>query len=150
MLNRLCNDYEERMGLVNLLGSSSFQRLQGGLDAANARNVVITNNIANVDTPHFKRSEVAFESILKMEMSGMKTSLTGKRTDPRHFVIGPSSKLPSSTLQMDQSSAMNNNGNNVDIDREMSLLAENQLRYNSYVQAVNDQIRLMRAAVEGR
>ena len=44
---------------------------------------------------------------------------------------------------------MNNNQNNVDADREMSL-AENQLRYNSYIQAVNEQIRMMRTAIEGR
>lgn len=50
----------------------------------------------------------------------------------------------------DGSSSMNNNQNNVDADREMSLLAENQLRYNSYIQAVNEQIRMMRTAIEGR
>ncbi|NMO96151.1 flagellar basal body rod protein FlgB [Paenibacillus lemnae] len=135
---------------MNLLGGSSFQYLQAGLDAANARNVVISNNIANVDTPHYKRSEVAFESMLKTEMNSLKMTISGKRTDPRHFVIGPTQGIPQSSLQTDHSSAMNNNGNNVDIDREMSLLAENQLRYNSYIQAVNEHIRLMRSAVEGR
>ncbi|MFC7679613.1 flagellar basal body rod protein FlgB [Paenibacillus sp. GCM10028914] len=135
---------------MNLLSNSSFQRLQSGLDAANLRNQVLANNIANVDTPYFKRSDVAFESLLQEEMNGVKSSLPGKRTDSRHFVIGPSSHIPEMSVKTDDSSSMNNNGNNVDVEREMSLLAENQLKYNAYVQSVNDQIRIMRAAVEGR
>lgn len=135
---------------MNLLSNSSFQRLQSGLDAANLRNQVIANNIANVDTPYFKRSDVAFESLLQKEMNGVKSTLPGQRTNPKHFIIGPSSQIPTISVSKDDSSAMNNNGNNVDVEREMSLLAENQLRYNSYVQAVNEQIRIMRTAVEGR
>lgn len=135
---------------MNLLNNSSFQRLQSGLDAANLRNNVIANNIANVDTPHFKRSEVSFESLLKKEMDGAQLTLRGRRTDPRHFVIGPTGMIPEASVMKDGSSSMNNNDNNVDADREMSLLAENQLRYNSYIQAVNEQIRMMRTAVEGR
>ena len=63
---------------------------------------------------------------------------------PRHFVIGPMGKIPEASIMKDGNSSMNNNDNNVDADREMSLLAENQLRYNSYLQAVNEQIRMMR------
>ena len=135
---------------MNLLNTTSFQRLQSGLEAANLRNRVLANNIANVDTPAYKRSDVSFESKLQQEMNGLHTSLRGKRTDPRHIVIGPTGKIPDSSIITDNTSAMNNNDNNVDVEREMSLLAENQLRYNSYIQAVNDQIRMIRAAVEGR
>ncbi|WP_054958693.1 flagellar basal body rod protein FlgB [Paenibacillus dakarensis] len=135
---------------MNLLNNSSFQRLQSGLNAANLRNQVLANNIANEDTPYFKRSDVAFESLLQKEMNSVQGTLQGKRTDPRHFMIGPSGRIPGVSVRSDNSSSMNNNGNNVDVEREMSLLAENQLRYNSYVQSVNDQIRIMRAAVEGR
>lgn len=139
-----------RNELVNLLNNSSFQRLQSGLDAANLRNTVLSNNIANVDTPHFKRSAVTFESLLKKEMGGTQLSLSGRRTDPRHFEIGRSNRIPDAVVLTDETSSMNNNQNNVDVDREMSLLAENQLRYNSYVQVVNEQIRIMRTAIEGR
>lgn len=135
---------------MNLLGSSSFEKLQGGLDAANLRNQALANNIANVDTPHYKRSDVAFESLLEEQMNGLNSTLSGKRTDTRHFEIGPSNQIPESQIHTDLTTSMNNNGNNVDIDREMALLAENQVRYNSYVQAVNNHIRIMRTAVEGR
>jgi flagellar basal-body rod protein FlgB len=45
---------------------------------------------------------------------------------------------------------MNNNSNNVDIDREMALLAKNQLSYNLYIQQMNHDVKMMRTAIEGR
>ncbi|CAM3066353.1 MULTISPECIES: flagellar basal body rod protein FlgB [Paenibacillus] len=135
---------------MNLLNDISFQRLQGALDASNIRQRTIADNIANADTPYFKRSDVAFEEMLQEQMNGDMPVLKGKVTDSRHFVIGPSSSIPTPVVNMDQSTSMNNNQNNVDVDKEMSLLAENQLRYNAYIQQVNEQIKMMRVGVEGR
>lgn len=135
---------------MNLLNDISFQRLQGALDASNIRQRTIADNIANADTPYFKRSDVAFEEMLQEQMNGDMPVLKGKVTDSRHFVIGPSSSIPTPVVNMDQSTSMNNNQNNVDVDKEMSLLAENQLRYNAYIQQVNEQIKMMRVGIEGR
>lgn len=135
---------------MKLLGGVGFQRLEKAIDAANLRQEVISNNISNVDTPYFKRSNVSFESLLQDQMNGDTTELQGKRTDFRHFVIGPKNQLPSAKVEGDQTTSINNNLNNVDIDSEMSSLAENQLRYNSYIEQVNYQIKMKRLAVEGR
>lgn len=133
---------------MQLLNGAGFTRLETALQAANLRQGVLANNIANVDTPYFKRSSVSFESLLQNEMNGSKPTLRGRRTDARHFVIGPSSDVPDPTVTTDQSTAMNNNLNNVDIDSEMTRLAENQLRYNSYIEQINYQIKMKRTAVE--
>ena len=134
---------------MNLLNNSSFQRLQSGLDATNLRNNVIANNIANVDTPHFKRSEVSFESLLKKKWMGPNCHYRAEEQIPGILsLVQPG--IPEASVMKDGGSSMNNNQNNVDADREMSSLAENQLRYNSYIQAVNEQIRMMRTAIEGR
>ncbi|WP_418041325.1 flagellar basal body rod protein FlgB [Paenibacillus xylanilyticus] len=135
---------------MNLLNDISFKRLQGALDASNTRQQTIADNIANADTPYYKRSDVSFEEILKQQTDGDMPVLKGKVTNSRHFVIGPSSSVPTPVVTMDHSTSMNNNQNNVDIDKEMSLLAENQLRYNAYIQQVNEQIKMMRVGVEGR
>jgi flagellar basal-body rod protein FlgB len=114
------------------------------------RQGVISNNIANVDTPNFKRSEVLFEEILNQEMGGQ-AGLQGKRTNERHIPIGRSSGVvPTAQVQTDNLSEMNNNENNVDIDREMSLLAKNQLSYNFYIQQINHDVKMMKTAIEGR
>ena len=47
--------------LDQILNSPSFNYMQRGMEAANLRQEVISNNIANVNTPHFKRSDVVFE-----------------------------------------------------------------------------------------
>ncbi|MWV43556.1 flagellar basal body rod protein FlgB [Paenibacillus sp. HJL G12] len=135
---------------MDLLNSTSFQRMEAGLQAANIRQNVISNNIANEETPYFKRSEVSFESLLQQEMNGSMPQLRGKITDPRHFAIGPTSSIPEPVVTMDQSTSMNNNLNNVDVDSEMANLAANQIQYNSYIQQINEQIKMMRVAVEGR
>ncbi|WP_138751594.1 flagellar basal body rod protein FlgB [Paenibacillus sinopodophylli] len=134
---------------MNLLNGASFKRMEGALQASEMRQRVISNNVANGDTPHFKRSEVLFEELLEQSMGNQQ--LSGKRTDQRHIAIGSaSSTLPVPKLITDETTSMNNNENNVDIDREMSLLAKNQLSYNFYVQQINHEVRMMRTAIEGR
>lgn len=135
---------------MGLLNSLSFQRLQGGIDAANIRQMVLANNVANVDTPNFKRSDVSFENLLRQQEQGLQSNLPAKVTDARHIRFGEQPGIPGAAVNTDKITLMNNNENNVDIDREMSLSAENQLRYNSYVQLINSQITMMRTAVEGR
>ncbi|MHA0855958.1 flagellar basal body rod protein FlgB [Paenibacillus sp. CMAA1364] len=134
---------------MNLLNGVTFQKVQTAIDASNTRQQVISNNIANAETPYFKRSEVSFESLLQQNMNDGMPRLKGIRTDMRHFVIGPVSGVPSPKVSQDESTVMNNNLNNVDIEQEMSLLADNQLRYNSYITLVNQQIKMMRTAVQG-
>ncbi|ASA22268.1 flagellar basal body rod protein FlgB [Paenibacillus donghaensis] len=135
---------------MGLLNGVSFQRLQGGIDAANDRHVVLANNVANQDIPNFKRSDVSFESILQQQEGGLKPTLNAKVTDNRHFQFGTNTLVPAAVVSTDETTSMNNNGNNVDIEREMSLAAENQLRYNSYVGQLNNQISMLRTVIEGR
>ncbi|MDF2964052.1 MAG: flagellar biosynthesis protein FlgB, partial [Paenibacillus sp.] len=123
---------------MDILNKPAFNQLQRSLNASTLRQRVIADNIANVDTPYFKRSEVRFEELLQNEING--SSLQGFRTDPRHFVIGRPSQ-PEPQIIKDNQSAINNNLNNVDMDYEMSLMAKNQLRYNVMIQQVNSEIK---------
>ncbi|MGM0880885.1 MAG: flagellar basal body rod protein FlgB [Bacillota bacterium] len=137
---------------MNLLNGAAFGRMVGALQAAEMRQRVISNNVANSDTPHFKRSEVLFEELLEQSMGGNQPGhLTGNRTDQKHISIGTgASVMPKAMVITDETTSMNNNENNVDIDREMSLLAKNQLSYNLYIQQINHDVRMMRTAIEGR
>jgi len=139
-----------RGSLVLNVNSSHFRMLERTLDASSLRQAVIANNIANVDTPRFKRSEVQFESLLQQSLTGSPSRVVGLRTDPRHINIGRTSQEMKPKITVDENSVMNNNLNNVDIDAEMSLMAKNQLRYNTLVQQASHEIKLARTAVEGR
>jgi len=62
--------------------------LEQAMDVESIRRKIIANNIANVDVPHFKRSEVNFESELKRAIEHNKDSMQkvkALKTDPRHF-----------------------------------------------------------------
>ena len=54
--------------LQQIMNSPTMDYMQRGLAAANLRQEVISNNIANVNTPKFKRSDVIFESLLAKEL----------------------------------------------------------------------------------
>ncbi|MFD0671744.1 flagellar basal body rod protein FlgB [Cohnella sp. GCM10027633] len=140
---------------MDLLGGASFQRLESAINAASMRQRVLANNIANVDTPHYKRSDVAFEEMLTQAIGnqdGLQGTLPGRVTNAKHIPINGSSSaaVPKPLVVTEDSTSINNNRNNVDIDKEMSLMAENQLRYNLFVQQVNHEVKMMRTGIEGR
>lgn len=91
-----------------------------------ARNEAIASNIANVDTPGYKRKDVVFETYLNQAMQG-NGKITSKELD----------RIKPKTVTDNSSMSYRLDGNNVDVDAEMGYLAENQLRYNALVSQVN-------------
>ena len=124
--------------------------LQQGLSAAWTRNAVIRNNIANVETPGFKASDVEFETLLLHAVEG--SGFKGTKTHPRHIDIGGidvSSVKPQIVERKDLSMRMDEN--NVDIEDENVKLAQNSLYYNTLMEKMNSEIRRLRMAItEGR
>jgi flagellar basal-body rod protein FlgB len=112
---------------------SAVELLQKGANASWLRNEVISNNIANVDTPGFKRSDVQFENILNRELA---LSGTNARVDGIEAVV-----------VTDNSDALGLDGNNVDIEKEMTELARNTLEYYAYVSEINSEFRKLDAAI---
>ena len=112
------------------------------MDVSMLRHQVSANNIANADTPNFKRSEVNFESELKRALDSEKTTkppayLTHSKHIPFDRVQNYRNVRPRRIL--DYLSQADNNGNNVNIEEESMLLLQNQLRYSLLTQAVSNQ-----------
>jgi len=124
--------------------------LQKGLSASWTRNAVIRNNIANVETPNFKASDVEFETIMAQALSG--SGFQGRRTHPRHINIGSGNLQPvNARIVQRQGTSMRMDGNNVDIEAENVKLAQNSLYFNALVEKMNSELRRLRAAIaEGR
>lgn len=137
---------------MGFIDGARFDRLERSLDATSLRQQVIANNVANVDVPGYKRSEVKFEELLHKEMNSLQApTVSAYRTHHKHFEIAsPAPNGPTAQVVVDHSTAMNNNLNNVDIDYEMSLMAKNQLKYNTLVQEVSHHIQLIKTAIGGR
>ncbi|BCR21732.1 flagellar basal body rod protein FlgB [Borrelia sp. HM] len=112
------------------------------LDVLSLRQSVIADNIANVDTPSFKRSRVSFEAELEKAILNEKASnLSLIKNNDKHFDgFKELNYLDIKPLKMlDHLSTINNNGNNIDIDSEMKNLVQNQMIYGLFtnIQAHN-------------
>jgi flagellar basal-body rod protein FlgB len=113
------------------------------MDVTTLRRNVIANNIANADTPNFKRSDVNFESQLKRALDSEKptSSLKALRTDPRHFEFDE--PIDWKTVQprrvLDYLTESRNNGNNVDVEEEGMAALNNQLMYTTLATVISSE-----------
>lgn len=111
---------------------------------------MISNNIANVNTPGFKKSDVIFEDVLSEAMSG-NGKLTMVRTNEKHFPQMQGNGVPSPMIQLDANTSLRTDGNNVDVDVEMANMAKNNIYYNAVVQQINSYFSSIKSAAnEGR
>lgn len=114
------------------------------LDVSALRQNVIANNIANADTPNFKRSVVNFESQLKRALDSEKTTPPFPQyiTNPRHNAFDKAMDWRDVKPRrvLDYLTEAKNNGNNVDIEEEGTNALTNQLLYTTLTQAVTSQI----------
>lgn len=113
----------------DLTGTSTFVLLEKGLNTGSLRQKAISNNIANVNTPRFKRQIITFEEQMA-NVFDKKVDLVGKRTLNNHIPIEEAGFLDVEPVTItDRAHVMRNDKNNVDIDVEMSDLAKNTLWY---------------------
>lgn len=129
-------------GIVN---DPTFKILSYALDGLSMRQKAIANNVANVDTPGYKAERVTFESQLQAAVRNGTANggLSLKTTNIRHMGFSTSfSPAPISVIQ--QNSTMRNDGNSVDIDVEMTNLAETTLRYQALSQLAGMKITLIK------
>jgi len=113
------------------------------------RQKAIANNVANVNTPGYKRIEVSFEGELQKALDPNR--LQGARTDAGHMEIGKPNLLslhPKAYRPEDPTLA--GQINNVDIDMEMAKLAENQILFSAGVKFLQDRVSTIRSAIQGR
>lgn len=115
-------------GYVNLLKSAA--------DASWTREEVLTNNIANVDTPNYKRQDVEFSSYLAnaLQRSGKNSSsLTQRVNNVDYKDISIRTYTDNSTL------SYRTDGNNVDLSTENVELASEQINYNALIDSMNNE-----------
>jgi flagellar basal-body rod protein FlgB len=141
------------LGGIQLLGSiitgSIFQVMEKALDGSALRQKAISANIANVDTPGYKSLEVSFHDYLKSAMKYPGHSIQLKATDSRHIQIRGSAGAPP-VMVATEDSQLRNDGNNVDIDREIAKLTSNEIYYDAVSRCLNDEFRLLRSVIQGR
>lgn len=122
----------------------TIQKLENSLHYASTKNKTIANNLANIDTPGYKARKVEFKDIFESQFN---TNFQAKRTHPKHLSFGNNeSKV---RIIMSNSTTYNHNGNNVDVDKEMSELAKNQIYYHALVDRINGKFNSLQKVIKG-
>ena len=133
----------EEHGMINTNAFDYINVLDKAADASWLRNEAISNNIANASTPGYKRQDVAFESELQKalgsnryeSMDSKVSNIKISRLQPR-----PYTDMTEYSYRLD--------GNNVDIENENVMLAENQLKYQGLIACINQEFTNLQAVMK--
>lgn len=110
--------------------------LDKAADASYLRNEAIANNIANDDTPGYKRIDVDFQSVLATEIGKSKyVSLDKKIRDVDLSHLNVSAKTDMASYPF----SYRLDGNNVDMDTENVELAANQITYQALIDSMGQE-----------
>ena len=107
--------------------------LEAGLKAESTRQKAIANNIANMNTPGYRRSDIRFEELLAKVIESK-----GK--------IEPSELEPE--FYQPKTTQVKANGNDVAMDTEVGELVKNSLRYKTYIMLLKKKYRQMEMAIK--
>ncbi len=127
-----------------MIGSNAFNYinvLDKAADASWKRNEVINNNIANVDTPGYKRKDVQFEAYLM-------SALVGDGSLEKRVGRADLNRLDASVYTDYSGLSYRLDGNNVDIDTESANLAENQIRYYALLDSMTQEFNRLKAVLQ--
>jgi flagellar basal-body rod protein FlgB len=108
--------------------------IQQSLNGASLRQQLLTNNLANADTPGFKASDVDFESSLQQALAS---------SDPNAAVANVSFSPVSSGGEMQA------DGNDVDLNQQMSELTQNAVEYETLTEIEKTRMQALQSAIGG-
>ena len=124
--------------MSDLLSVAPFHR---SLDYHSSRHNVLASNIANANTPGFRPKE-----LLRVEAEEFAGKLPLVRTEQEHFNTTGLDAVHDLTVVQDESNIAGLDGNNVSLEREMSKLEANDLRYQGAAKLVSRQLGMLRYA----
>ncbi|MBQ9359932.1 MAG: flagellar basal body rod protein FlgB [Lachnospiraceae bacterium] len=117
--------------------------LTSAADASSLRNKTIANNIANIDTPHYKRQDVSFSANLQQALKNSKFETLDQKVDSLNI-----KKLRGVVFTDNDAFSYRLDGNNVDVDTENVYMAENQLMYQGLTKAITSEFSHLKAVTK--
>lgn len=133
---------------------STVGMLKDAMDGAATAHGVIANNIANVNTPNFRRSDVSFKDALAATETtpADPDELALVTSDERHFALGGAQQPEPFEVAttVDDTRRMRLDGSNVDVDQEMAKLSLNSAYAQTMGQMLQTQYSRLRQAIQER
>ncbi|MGD0001682.1 MAG: flagellar basal body protein [Bryobacteraceae bacterium] len=100
-------------------------RMEQYLDLLSARQTLVASNVANIDTPGYRTRDIDFQFELESQLAGNSPTVF----EPAGLTV-------------------KNDGNNVSLDREARLLAENAMRFNLVSNLMKNELRMVKSAID--
>lgn len=113
--------------------SNIIDFLDAGIRAESLRQKAIANNIANLETPGYRRIDVKFEELLAKALNSPGAVDLSK--------VEPQTHQPENT-------PVNSNGNDVSLESEVGQMIKNSLRYKAYIRLLNKKYNQMQLAMD--
>jgi len=130
-----------------MFSSGSFGYIDVLNSAANSswlRNEVISSNIANVDTPNYKRKDVSFATYLNSALGGTDNTTSTLTQRVKSVDL---SNVNSKVYTDNANLSYRSDGNNVDIETENVELASNQIMYNALIDSMSNEFSRMKSVL---
>jgi len=116
------------------------------IDYLMVKNDVLSKNIANIGTKNYKREDVVFKNLMNENMNGAL-----RTTNPKHFGSNGSAFVGGKNFQMvyEKDNDAVSGINNVDIDKEMTELAETTLLYRFASRKIGNYFKNIQSVIRG-
>lgn len=121
-----------------MFNNTSFRLLEQGLDGVWQKQQVISQNIANADTPGYKAKTVNFKTVFTEERQNIKDKVMSKNKPKIDLVT---------TVSVEEGTNQTFNENNVDTEKEHIALADAQLQYSSLVNKISNEFEMIKTAI---
>jgi len=138
---------------VNGIFNQTISFLERSLDLRSSKHNAIVSNVANIDTPNYKAFDVMVEDELqKLDRSAVAGEGMRLKTTRRDHIETSGNGIRRTTFRSADAidiHSKRNDGNTVDLDREMAAMAENSLMYTLSAQIVAKKFQSLRNVIEG-
>jgi flagellar basal-body rod protein FlgB len=133
----------------NIFSDSQINTLAYGMDTLSVKNGVIAENIANVDTPGYKAHKLVFDEVMS-EYTGQGKKLPLYITNEKHLTPKGFNAMPEDFVRRQNNPSLRNDGNDVNLDYEMSEMGESSVLYQELSQITAGKFTKLKLAIQGR
>ena len=125
-----------------------LDRLERAMNVLSRRQQLVASNVSNIDTPGYRTQDIDFKSALSRAVGSASATLPLQQTSPAHMSGAVSPKGDPEAARHIANLAMRNDGNDVNIDREMMNLAETRARFDVTTNVAKMRLKQMISAIE--
>ena len=122
----------------------TFAALERAIGIAQQRHSLISSNISNLDTPNYKPKDIDFKTVLAQSLE-FENGVNLTKTNPEHIGF---EKNSCERVEHFEDEGEWNGFNWVDLDKEMTRLVENNLRYRAATESLLRKIAVLKEVIK--